>query len=80
MIYAFVYRDAGVFTEASKELLRPLTLIELDGDDGNTGASKDELVKFGYAHRIAGLQDTCRQIRLETKHFNPLWKAICGSP
>jgi hypothetical protein len=79
MIYAFVYGDPGVFAEASEELARPHVHIQLEGDDVNTGARKDELVKFGSAHRITGLQDTGRQIRLETEDFNPLWKAIAGS-
>jgi hypothetical protein len=72
MIYAFVYGDPGVFAEASEELARPHVHIQLEGDDVNTGARKDELVRFGSAHRITGLQDTCRQIRLETEDFNPL--------
>ncbi|KAF3050313.1 hypothetical protein E8E11_010520 [Didymella keratinophila] len=79
MIYEFVYGDPGVFAEASENLTRPHVYIQLDEDDVNTGARKNELVQFGSAHRITGLQDTCRQIRLETEHFNPLWKAIGGS-
>ncbi|KAJ4409127.1 hypothetical protein N0V91_002945 [Didymella pomorum] len=79
MIYAFVHGDPGVFAEASYYLTRPCVYIQLDEDDVNTRAKKDEIVKFGFAHRITGLQGTCRQIQLETEHFNPLWKNIGGS-
>jgi len=79
MIYAFVYGDPGVFAEVREDLKRPNVYIQLDEDDMHTGARKDELVKFGSAHRITGLQDICRQLRLETEDSNPLWKAIAGS-
>jgi hypothetical protein len=79
MIYAFVHGDPGVFAEASYYLTRPCVYIQLDKDDVNTRAKKDEIVKFGFAHRITGLQGTCRQIQLETEHFKPLWKNIGGS-
>lgn len=78
MIYAFVYGNLGVFAEACEHLERPKVFIELD-DDVDASTRKGELVKYGSAHRITGLQDTCRQIRLETEDFNPLWKAIRGT-